>query len=78
MVDIEKTLKEICSLNIDESIHILISTLIWALNSSIEEKSCHFLIITYPRVCHKSNMTGVTSGAETADPSRAPEFTLGC
>jgi len=28
MVDIEKTLKEICSLNLDESIHILISTLI--------------------------------------------------
>jgi len=79
MVDIEKTLNEICSLNLDESIHILISTLIWALNSSIEEKSGHFPNITYHRVCHKSNMTGATSGAgRTVDPSRAPEFTPGC
>jgi hypothetical protein len=30
--------------------------------------------MTYPRVCIKSTMTGVTSGAGTAYPSGAPEF----
>jgi hypothetical protein len=32
---------------------------------------------TYHRVCNWSNMTGATSGAGTAYPSGAPEFTLG-
>ena len=30
----------------------------------------------YHRVCNKITMTGATSGAGSADPSRAPEFTL--
>jgi len=33
--------------------------------------------MTYHRVCNKSNMTGATCVAGTADPSGAPEFTLG-
>ena len=33
--------------------------------------------MTYHQVDNKSNMTGATSGARTAYPSRAPEFTLG-
>ena len=31
----------------------------------------------YHRICNQINMTGVTSGAETAYPSGAPEFTSG-
>ena len=31
--------------------------------------------MTYDRVCNKINTTGVTSGARTAYPSGAPEFT---
>jgi len=31
--------------------------------------------MTYPRVCNKSNTTGVICGAGTANPSREPEFT---
>ena len=36
-----------------------------------------YLLIIYHRVCNKSNTTGATSGAETAYPSGAPEFTSG-
>ena len=34
-------------------------------------------LMTYHRVCTQINTTGVTSGAGTAYPSRAPEFTPG-
>ena len=33
--------------------------------------------MTYDRVCNQGNTTGVTSGARTAYPSEAPEFTPG-
>jgi hypothetical protein len=33
--------------------------------------------MTYHRICNNSNMTGATSGAGTAYPSRALKFTLG-
>jgi len=33
--------------------------------------------MTYRQVCIKSTMTGATSGAGTAYPSGAPEFTPG-
>ena len=35
------------------------------------------LFMTYHRVCNWINMTGVTSGAETAYPAGSPEFTRG-
>jgi hypothetical protein len=34
-----------------------------------------FSFMTYHRVCHYINTTGATSGARTAHPSGAPEFT---
>jgi hypothetical protein len=42
-------------------------------NRNLNLSSC----MTYHQVGNKSNMTGATSGARTAYPSRAPEFTLG-
>jgi hypothetical protein len=30
--------------------------------------------MTVHRVCNKSNTTGATGGAESANPSRAPDF----
>ena len=40
-----------------------------------EEFSALSSFMIYPQVCNKSNTTAVTSGAGTAYPSRAPEFT---
>ena len=37
-----------------------------------------FLFITYHWICSKSKMTGATSGAATAHPSRAYEFAAKC
>ena len=36
-----------------------------------------YILITYHRVCDKSNTTGATCGAGTAYPSGAPDFTPG-
>ena len=33
--------------------------------------------MTFHRVCNKSNTKGASGGAETTNPSRAPEFTSG-
>ena len=49
--------------------------------SQVTDKHCrkHFPVLsslmTYHRVCNKINTTDATSGAGTAHPSGAPEFT---